>query len=97
LGCGIGIPMAKHKKSIQVGFELQHEKVGTLTTAVGGVFKKIIENTSANNMKAKPQMLKAGGSNSTPTPKPAAKPTSSGSPKQASNPTPKPTSKPSIN
>ncbi|WP_162150903.1 hypothetical protein, partial [Mycoplasmoides pirum] len=23
LGCGIGIPMAKHKKSIQVGFELQ--------------------------------------------------------------------------
>ncbi|WP_027124283.1 hypothetical protein [Mycoplasmoides pirum] len=61
LGCGIGIPMSKHKKAIKVGFELQHEKVGTLTTAVGSVFKKIIDSTNANNIKAKPQMLKASG------------------------------------
>ncbi|WP_027123954.1 hypothetical protein [Mycoplasmoides pirum] len=85
LGCGIGIPMSKHKKAIKVGFELQHEKVGTLTTAVGGVFKKIIDNTNANNMKAKPQMLKAGGSKPAPSPSAApAKPTS------VSNAVPKP-------
>ncbi|WP_027123952.1 hypothetical protein [Mycoplasmoides pirum] len=59
LGCSIGIPMAKHKKAIKVGFELQHDKVGTLTSAVGGVFKKIIDNTNSNNVKSKPQMLKA--------------------------------------
>ncbi|WP_027124284.1 hypothetical protein, partial [Mycoplasmoides pirum] len=85
LGCGIGIPMAKHKKSIQVGFELQHEKVGTLTTAVGGVFKKIIENTSANNMKAKPQMLKAGSPRTTPSPKPVTKPNATPPSKPAPN------------
>ena len=70
MGCAIGIPMSKHRKSIRVGFELQHEKVSTLTTAVGGVFKKIIDTTSADKMKAKPQMLNSGG------PKPAPSPTS---------------------
>ncbi|WP_033159681.1 hypothetical protein [Mycoplasmoides alvi] len=62
LGCAIGIPMHKHRKSLRVGFELQHQKLNTLTTAVGGVFKKIIESTDGTNMKSKPQMLKPSSS-----------------------------------
>ena len=84
LGCAIGIPMSKHKKSMKMGFEMQNEKVNTLTTAVGGVFKKIIDTTSADKMKAKPQMLNSGS------PKPAPSPTSpkpNVAPKPA-NPTP---------
>ncbi|WP_027124274.1 hypothetical protein [Mycoplasmoides pirum] len=72
LGCGIGIPMAKHKKSIKLGFELSDQKVGTLTTAIGGVFKKLVDNSK--NIKSRPQMLKASSSKSTPASKPVSKP-----------------------
>ncbi|WP_033159845.1 hypothetical protein [Mycoplasmoides alvi] len=60
LGLAIGIPMHKHLKILRTGFEMQHQRVNKLTSAVGGVFKKIIDNTNANNMKSKPQMLKGG-------------------------------------
>ncbi|WP_027124102.1 hypothetical protein [Mycoplasmoides pirum] len=84
LGCGVGIPLAKHKKSIEIGFELQNQKVNTLTKAVGGVFKKIIDNTNATNMKAKPQMLKASGPKTAPPPKPITKSNATPPPKPAS-------------
>ncbi|WP_033160059.1 hypothetical protein [Mycoplasmoides alvi] len=93
LGCAIGIPMAKHRRSMKVGFKLQNEKVNALTTAVGGVFKKIIESTDGTNMKSKPQMLKSGSSSKAASP--ASKPGSTPPPSAAKPATPaKPTSTP---
>lgn len=65
---------------LKLGFELQNKKVDTLTTAVGGVFKKIINQTKSDNLKKAPQMLKAAG------PKPA---TPGTAPKAPTSPTAK--------
>lgn len=58
LGIGIGIPMQKNKKALQQGFDISHRKVDTLTTAVGSVFKQIINRTQIGNIKKTPQLLK---------------------------------------
>ena len=65
LGFGIGLPMQKNKQMLKLGFEIQNKKVYKFTTAVGGVFKKIVNQTKPNNLSKSPQMLKA--SNSKPT------------------------------
>lgn len=60
LGLGIGIPMQKNKKALQQGFDISHRKVDVLTTAVGSVFKQIINRTQIGNIKKTPQLLKKG-------------------------------------
>lgn len=75
LSLGIGIPMSKNKKALKQGFDISNKKVDTLTTAVGSVFKQIINRTQIGNIKKSPQMLKSASKAKTP-PKPpiAAKP-----------------------
>ncbi|WP_027119616.1 hypothetical protein [[Mycoplasma] testudinis] len=72
LGLGIGIPMQKNKKALKQGFEISNKKVDTLTTAVGSVFKQIINRTQIGNIKKSPQLLKKAS------PSPAAKPAAPG-------------------
>lgn len=87
LGLGIGIPMQKNKKALQQGFDISHRKVDVLTTAVGSVFKQIINRTQIGNIKKTPQLLKKG---TTPTAtKPSAPtPTRPIAPKKPTVPTP---------
>ncbi|UTS71012.1 adhesin P1 [Mycoplasma bradburyae] len=71
LGLGIGIPMSQNRKMLKQGFAISNKKVDILTTAVGSVFKQIINRTSVSNIKKSPQMLQSAK-------KPAAKPAASG-------------------
>ncbi|MDC4182908.1 hypothetical protein [Mycoplasma bradburyae] len=59
LGLGIGIPMSQNRKMLKQGFAISNKKVDILTTAVGSVFKQIINRTSVNNIKKSPQMLQS--------------------------------------
>ncbi|WP_391517059.1 adhesin P1 [Mycoplasmoides gallisepticum] len=59
LGLGIGIPMSQNRKMLKQGFAISNKKVDILTTAVGSVFKQIINRTSVTNIKKTPQMLQA--------------------------------------
>ncbi|MDC4163545.1 adhesin P1 [Mycoplasma sp. T363T] len=72
LGLGVGIPMSQNRKMLKQGFAISNKKVDILTTAVGSVFKQIINRTSVSNIKKSPQMLQSAK-------KPAAKPAASGS------------------
>lgn len=75
LGFGIGIPINKNKKALKQGFDISNKKVDTLTTAVGSVFKQIINRTQIGNIKKSPQMLKsANKAKAAPKPPVAAKP-----------------------
>ncbi|MDC4182143.1 adhesin P1 [Mycoplasma bradburyae] len=71
LGLGVGIPMSQNRKMLKQGFAISNKKVDILTTAVGSVFKQIINRTSVSNIKKSPQMLQSAK-------KPAAKPAASG-------------------
>ncbi|QMT98680.1 adhesin P1 [Mycoplasma tullyi] len=59
LGLGVGIPMSQNRKMLKQGFAISNKKVDILTTAVGSVFKQIINRTSVTNIKKTPQMLQA--------------------------------------
>lgn len=73
LGLGIGIPMSQNRKMLKQGFAISNKKVDILTTAVGSVFKQIINRTSVANIKKTPQMLQANKKNEASSPsKPSA-------------------------
>lgn len=90
LGLGLGIPMYKARKIQDKGFVSTFKKVDTLTSAVGSVYKKIVLETSA--VRKKPQLLKAGSKNPTPTGSKPTVPTAFNKPMPPKKPTP-----PSVN
>lgn len=98
LGFGIGIPISKNKKALKQGFDISNKKVDTLTTAVGSVFKQIINRTQIGNIKKSPQMLKAANKVKTPPKAPAAVKSKAPTPAVPSaSPLKKPVQSPSIN
>lgn len=82
--------MYKARKIQDKGFVSTFKKVDTLTSAVGSVYKKIVLETSA--VRKKPQLLKAGSKNPTPTGSKPTVPTAFNKPMPPKKPTP-----PSVN
>lgn len=97
LGFGIGIPISKNKKALKQGFDISNKKVDTLTTAVGSVFKQIINRTQIGNIKKSPQMLKSANKVKTSPKAPTAvKPKAPAPAAPAASPLKKPVQNPSI-
>lgn len=83
LGLGVGIPMSQNRKMLKQGFAISNKKVDILTTAVGSVFKQIINRTSVANIKKTPQMLQANKKDGSSSP---SKPSAPGTNKKPSGP-----------